>query len=1143
MSGQGLPETLDVDVLAACERMLNSSATIIGAIAAQFGAAAALRVKLRASEWSVTSGRKDQTWWWSLAPAAATTPLAINLGWRTLRVAACSASEPAWIEARDIAAEVRAKTEVLRRLPIDFAFPNEPGWALEDMRALLVSADFAKLTYLMAPLFASLADEGAMIEFLRKCNGRQAQATLAYACDVVAALPPEAAIRVLDVMAQVTVGGKQWDEREMQKLACAMTAIRTEPMARVLARWVRHARFGRYVVALFDESPELARVALADAARAKSIAADGVRSILEGHARAEKPDEGSLEDAPPLLRDPPWKKRGVRAPLDLTTLPYDESIAWEAGERERLAEAPAVTYGNAQVRPITDAELAEFDALPPVQKYVDSWPRWQSKHWLVLDLPDPTRLELWNGKQARLYQRPPLFMLARFGARALDGLFARDPFEAWDDRMLVACLRVDSPRAAIVCARVLMRRRQWRKRAKEWLLAHAEASAIGLIPAAFGRVGRGRRMAERALRCLAAHEPNVVRDVAARYGAEASRAVEGFAFGDPLGRIDVRAHTPRFVRVETLPQLRTRDGSSLPREATENLVTILRSRGDDVPYAGIDELRATLDPRSLADIAWALFLAWDLHGRRRMHDWMGRAVAAFPVEDTLSRLAPYLRDWAQSDPRACIVLVDVLAEIGTDAAFLELSAMAGVARAPILVESVNEVLGVRDEESHDLGLDARGEAVLDLGGRKVRVVLDESLVPMIALEDGHRVAQVPRASKSDDSAKVAAAIARFNRLRRESRTIAKTALRRLERAMVSSRRFTVAEIESRFVRHPILGQAARRLVWGVYEGEALASTFRVVEDGTYADPDDLPIKLAPDAHVGIVHPIDLDETTLSRWGALFADYENPPTLRPTRPPRLHRHAPRSRRHPQAHAKHGGRVPLAPQDVRVTRLGAPRGHPRRERVARAPRHTPHGARGPDVRPRHPARQDPHFAPAKIGGDHRLRGPLARRHRQDRPERAGTNGVDPPRLVFSRQFPLHPTSVPSDVRGAPGLARRSSRPRRSRAHVPRGTRCAAEAAPFEPRSSIRGLSLLITNRPDSRATPTALSAAAPHRAGGAPRSDRRAISRTPCARRAAGEGPRLPRARAKRICRRCRRPRTRGGRRSGPSGTPPSDPSCT
>ncbi len=498
-----------------------------------------------------------------------------------------------------------------------------------------------------------------------------------------------------------------------------------------------------------------------------------------------------------------------------------------------------MTYGNAQVRPITDDELAEFDALPPVQKYVDSWPRWQSKHWLVLDLPDPTRLELWNGRQARLYQRPPLFMLARFGARALDGLFARDPFEAWDDRMLVACLRVDSPRAAIVCARVLMRRRQWRKRAKAWLLAHAEASAIGLIPAAFGRVGRGRRMAERALRCLAAHEPNVVRDVAARYGAEASRAVEGFAFGDPLGRIDVRAHTPRFVRVETLPQLRTRDGSSLPREATENLVTILRSRGDDVPYAGIDELRATLDPRSLADIAWALFLGVGSprappharldgpRGRRvsgRRHALAPRALPA-----RLGAVGSARVHRARRRPRRNRNRRRVPRALG--------DGRRGARAHPRRIGERSARCARRARPRRRPRRARRGgaESRRPQGARGARRVArpDE-----IALEDGRRVAQVPRASKSDDSAKVAAAIARFNRLRRESRTIAKTALRRLERAMVSSRRFTVAELESRFVRHPILGQAARRLVWGVYEGEALASTFRVVEDGTYADADD-----------------------------------------------------------------------------------------------------------------------------------------------------------------------------------------------------------------------------------------------------------------------------------------------------------------
>ena len=53
--------------------------------------------------------------------------------------------------------------------------------------------------------------------------------------------------------------------------------------------------------------------------------------------------------------------------------------------------------------------------------------------------------------------------------------------------MITATLRVDSPRAALVCSRVLARRRPWRVRARAWLVAHAEASAIRVMPVALGR--------------------------------------------------------------------------------------------------------------------------------------------------------------------------------------------------------------------------------------------------------------------------------------------------------------------------------------------------------------------------------------------------------------------------------------------------------------------------------------------------------------------------------------------------------------------------------------------------------------------------------------------------------------------------------
>jgi hypothetical protein len=867
-----LPEAMDVDVLAACDRMLHGGSTLVGVFAERFGPAAALRIKMRSNDWAVTSGRKDNKWWWMLSETKAENN-AVDLGWRAMRVATALATDEQYAEARALAADLRSKRLAVPRVPLDWSFPGEPDWALADAKTVLASPDFPKLTYVVAPLIASLADEDVITEFVRKCNPRQAVMTLQYACDVVVSLAPDASVRVLGAMLDATLGHKQWDEAEMHKLSCALTAIHDDGIAKILSKWVRHPRFGRHVVGYFETHGDLARSALADQARGKSITADEVRSIIEGHERASRADEGSMDDAPAILRDPPWFRRPTRSALALERLPYPEVITWEEGEQEKLAATPAVQHGNATVRDPTPEELAEFDALPDAQKYVDVWPRWQSKQWLVLELDDARRLALWNKGQSRLYQRPPIYMLARFGDKAYDGLFARDPFDAYDDRMLVACLRVDSPRSALVAARVMMRRRPWRTRAKAWLTTHAEPSAIALIPTTFGRETRARRIAERSLRFLAVERPAVVRSVAARMGEAAQKAVENLVFGDPLARIDVRGKPPRWLRAEVLPRLVTKEGRPLPREATRLVCDILRSRGTDVPFAGIAELRRTLDATSLADLAWALFTEWNLHGRRRMHDWMALALGAFGTDDTLARLAPYVRDWAQADPRACVTLVDVLTAIGTPAAMLELTTIQSGARAPVLVEAVTEALGPRSEANTDLGLDVRGEAVLDLGGRKVRVVLDESLVPMIALEDGRRVPQVPRASKNDDRAKVAAAVARFNRLRRESKTIAKLGLRRLERAMISSRRFTVAELETKWIRDPLLGQAARRLVWAIYDGTTVAMTFRVVEDGTYADMDDLPLLLDPDARTGVVHPLDIDDAALARWGTLFADYE------------------------------------------------------------------------------------------------------------------------------------------------------------------------------------------------------------------------------------------------------------------------------
>ncbi len=870
-----LPDELDLDAIAAAERMLHGGATLISAVGEHYGAMTALRVKVRSLDWNVASGREQQLWWWMLnETSSVNVPSTVDDGWRAVRNVVCAVDDAEYREVRDHAKAMREeRTPEIRRVPFDFAFPNEADWTESDMRALLASADFPKLVFLIGPLLASLTNADLAIEFLTKAGPRQVSNTLRFSCDFVLAMPSADATRVLLVQTESSLASRHFDDAELQKLACALTSIESEAMALGLATVARHPRFGRHIVSYFEHHPALAKLALTEFSRGKSLAADAMRHVLKTNARLEEPDAGSMDDAPPILRDAPWRAI-VRPKLALERLPYKETVAWAPDEREKLAATPAVQQLTATIREINAAELAELDALPLHQKYVDVWPRWINKQWIILELPEERRRALWAEATLRLYQRPPCFMLALYGESALDGVFIRDPFTDWDDRLITTCGRIDSPRSALVFARVLSRRRAQRTMARTWLTEHARASAIALVVSAFGREGRPRRIAERSLRVLASIVPEVVRGVAAEYGEAARAAVESFVFADPLARLDVRGRTAHWLRLDALPALRTREQSRiLPREATVRVVEILRSRGTDLPYAGIAVLRETLDPESLESLAWSLFSTWILHGRRRTHEWMPLSLAAFATEFTVPKLAPYIREWAHADPRACVTLVEVLSAIGTEPAILELVAIAEDARAPFLKEAVNEALGQRSEHIANLGLDKRGEAELDLGDRRVRVELNEALVPTIVLDGDRRVAQVPRARKGVDPKIVELAHARFHRLRRECAIVAKTGLRRLEIDMVSNRIAPFSEVELRWIRHPLLGHAARRLVWGVYEAHALVSTFRVVEDGSLADSDDLPITVDESARVAVVHPIDLDEASLTRWGTLFADYE------------------------------------------------------------------------------------------------------------------------------------------------------------------------------------------------------------------------------------------------------------------------------
>lgn len=95
-----------------------------------------------------------------------------------------------------------------------------------------------------------------------------------------------------------------------------------------------------------------------------------------------------------------------------------------------------------------------------------------------------------------------------------------------------------------------------------------------------------------------------------------------------------------------------------------------------------------------------------------------------------------------------------------------------------------------------------------------------------------------------------------------------TLAKRLDRALSAGRSWTVDDARKLFWDHPIVRRAARALIWWSDEG-----SFRVTEDGTFANASDDVVK-SISGRVRLAHPAALrDEKTLNQWGDVFSDYE------------------------------------------------------------------------------------------------------------------------------------------------------------------------------------------------------------------------------------------------------------------------------
>lgn len=520
-------------------------------------------------------------------------------------------------------------------------------------------------------------------------------------------------------------------------------------------------------------------------------------------------------------------------------------------DRERLAEAAAAALRSDLGRPdklfAASAVLAaQLGCQEEVAEFVSRWPDgWFGQGggggYETIAIGLGSREAFWaETRRTTMWPAMAHSVPGWLAQSELDDLagFER-ALSAREGRMAVLfaafAARVHAPEAAPMMVRLL--RSRVSKLALEWLYAHPEAAAAGL--------GRS---------------PDAVA-MLRRLGLEQS----------PYEPLPVRAlGLPRPKRAPSaagLPPLVV-DGARLAQEDVE---AVLAALAKDEP------LPVELDPEAAEAFAWELFERWMFEGGPPKEKWRMLALGRLGRDGSAMRLAPLIRAWpGESQHKRAVLGLDVLRAIGTDTALMQLNGIAQKLkykalqeRARMAIEEIAEELGLTREELEDrivpdCGLDTDGSRTFDYGPRTFAFVLGSDMKPKVRDETGQVRASPPKPGVRDTTG--AAALAEWKLVRKQVGEVAKLQAARLEQAMIARRRWAPEDFEAYVVGHPLMRLLARRLLW-----TSGTVTFRVTEEGDYADSRDEPVAVLEP--VRLAHPLELGEAERAAWGELVGDYE------------------------------------------------------------------------------------------------------------------------------------------------------------------------------------------------------------------------------------------------------------------------------
>lgn len=438
--------------------------------------------------------------------------------------------------------------------------------------------------------------------------------------------------------------------------------------------------------------------------------------------------------------------------------------------------------------------------------------------------------------------------------------------------------------------------------ARAWLQEHSEQSIAGLLPLAEGhdRLGQAaagllRRLARRGHSApIAAALGGLPDERAARLRAALLPADELLPELDPASTpawlSDALAQVkpsklPAWLNPADLPPLPLGQRRLSPAQ-TRALLQALQQSPLGAPHALVRALAAQTERASAARFAWELFELWLQSDAPSKDLWAMQALGPLADDAATLRLAALIQVWpGESQHQRAVKGLEVLGAVGSDTALMQIDGVARRVKFKALRERATQTLEqialarglsraeLEDRIVPDCGLDQRGERVFDFGPRQFRFALGPELKPLLRDAQGALRPDLPKPNAKDQPALAAQALADWKLLKKQVAEVASVQARRLEQALVDGRRWPAPDFERLLVRHPLLTHLVRTLIWRSYAADGTPGpSFRVAEDGGCADAQERPLALAPDASVGLLHPLQASEAERNAWGELLSDY-------------------------------------------------------------------------------------------------------------------------------------------------------------------------------------------------------------------------------------------------------------------------------